>query len=179
MAQAARHERQVAERIRVLGHTVEPFGQGLLRPDVRDYLTQTNSLLRWLPDLAVLIAAARVILLVDAKHCISSNTPNHSIEMRALLAARMTELPVWYVCDEFRALSLVDVVDDGGIVRPCCPDCWARFHRNPDSLPKLCPEHARRRGSGSGTPYVLVSKAMCRPLDRVFPPPPGSQRTAS
>lgn len=169
LAAAQRHELAVAHRIRALGHSVEPFGQALLRPAVRDYITDTNSLLRWLPDLAVMVAAARVLVLVDAKGCLSTNTANHALEMRSLAGARLTELPVWYVCHEFRALSAASVLDDGPD-RMCCSECWDTFTHHPDVLPTRCPRHRARQGRGSGTPYVLVRKDRCIPLERALPP---------
>lgn len=180
MEPAQRLEHEVAQRIRQLGHTVEPFGQGLLHPSVRDYLKDTESLLRWLPDLAVMISAYRQIVLVDAKGCKSSNTGNHSIEMRSILGGIMTDLPVWYVCQDFRALSMASIVEDGPDSW-CCEGCRRTFVEQPDQLPKRCPEHARRQRRGSGTPYVLVSKQRCLPLERAFPPAfrDGAEHTTS
>lgn len=33
-----------------------------------------------------------------------------------------------------------------------------------------CPEHERRGGKGSGTPYALIAKSNCRPLEEIFGP---------
>jgi hypothetical protein len=171
MTDAQQHEQDVYAKIDAPGRVVEPFGQGLLSPKVRDYLKETESLLRWLPDLVVMIPAARQLVLVDAKGCLSTNTnsPNHSIEMRSLLGAQLTGLPVWYVCQDFRALSMISVIEDGPD-RTCCRDCWQTFRSNPGALPKYCPVYAPRRGWGrSGTPFVLVRKDRCVPLERALP----------
>lgn len=168
MLAAAEHERAVIDRLRALGYSAEPFGQALLTASVRQYLARTESLLRWLPDVAAMGADPYDITLIDAKTAISSNTPYHAIQMQSLLGSKLTEIPVWYVCDEFKALPLTDIVNRGPD-RVCCADCWARFNQQPQSLPTYCPEHSRRGGRGSGTPYILVSKSRCIAL-----PPAGS-----
>ena len=166
------HERAVADKIRSLGYAVEQFGQGLLKQNVREALKETESLIRWLPDLAVLVVESKLVVLVDAKGCIkgNQNTPNHSLEMRALMAANITSLPVWYVCSEFKALSAASVIEDGPD-RACCQGCWKLFLTgDPTKLPRKCPEHDRLNRRGSGTPWLLISKQRCRPLEKVFPP---------
>lgn len=117
-----------------------------------------------------MVAHSREIFLVDAKNCKSNNkdTPNHSMEMRSLLAAQVIGLTVWYVCQDFKALSADAVIKDG-IVKPCCESCGRLFKESPDDLPDYCPEHLARDGAGSGTPYVLVAKNCCRPLQESFP----------
>ncbi len=169
IALANAQERAVASDLRARGLQIEPFGQALLAPAVRDVLKLTDSLLRWLPDLIGWRPGKPKLFLVDAKGCKSSNTPNHSIEIRSLLAARLTMLPVFYVCEEYRALPLAVPFEDG-IDGSCCDQCWRRVLDDPlgQELPVRCPEHQRRAGRGSGTPYVLIRNDRCRALEQLF-----------
>lgn len=174
--EAELHEQAVEERIRQLGFTVDRFGQGLLSETVRGYLSlETRSLLRWLPDLAVMVDHARIIVLVDAKNCAPSNrgTLNHSIEMRSLRTAQLIDLPVWYVCQDFKALSAHAIIRDGPD-ESCCQRCWKQLTELPDDLPERCPEHQLKGRNGSSTPYVLIAKARCRTLKKVFFHPPAA-----
>ncbi len=160
------HEQAVEGWLYARGLTVEPFGQALLSEALRDVLKgdENRSLLRWCWR-----PGKPRLFLVDAKHCIGAATPNHSIELRALLASRMTMLPVFYVCEDGKALSAASVLedgDDGG----CCPECWKLALDDiwGRALPERCPEHARRGRLGSGTPYALVRRDRCISLDRLF-----------
>ena len=159
MALAGPHEQAVLAELAGRGLSVEPFGQALLSDGLRDALRKTDTLMRWLPDIAGWRPGKPKPFLVDAKNCITTKTENHSIEMRALLAARITMLPVFYVCDDYRALSAAGVFEDGPDGH-CCPECWA--------LPAHCPDHKRRGRRGTGTPYVLVRRERCVPLERIF-----------
>lgn len=154
------------------GMHVKKFGQALLAPDVRDVLKTTQSLLRWLPDLVGWRPEKPRMFLIDAKGTMRRSTANHSIELRVLLAARFTMLPTFYICDDFKALAADDVWPDGPILRTCCDGCLEKAHADPTGrlLPSKCPEHARRGGRGSGTPYALIEKSHCRSLESLFGP---------
>lgn len=169
MALAGPHEQAVLNELTGRGLSVEPFGQALLSAGLRDALRTTDSLMRWLPDIAGWRPGKPKPFLVDAKNCITTKTENHSIEMRALLAARITMLPVFYVCDDYRALSAAAVFDDGPDGH-CCSECWALACDDPwgRALPTHCPDHKRRGRRGTGTPYVLVRRERCVPLERIF-----------
>ena len=168
MPLASALEQAVAGELLARGHTVEPFGQALLAPSVRDGLRETDSVLRWLPDLAVMTPGRRGLILVDAKGCQTSSTPNHAIELRSLYATTLTGLPTFYVCQDRKLLSPLDVSDSSEPDGFCCRRCWDLFVLDPMQLPKRCPEHERRQRRGSGTPYVLIKRARCRPLASVF-----------
>ncbi len=165
-------ENAITVDLQARGVCVKKFGQALLAPDVRDRLKTTQSLLRWLPDLAGWQPSKPGMFLIDAKATMRRATANHSIELRVLLAARFTMLPTFYICDDFRALAADDIWPDGPILRTCCDGCWEKALADPTGrlLPSKCPEHARRGGGGSGTPYALVKKLHCRPLESLFGP---------
>lgn len=181
LAWADAHEQAVMSELRGRGLAVDRFGQALLPPPIRNVMKGSTSLLRWLPDLACWHPTARHLALIDAKGSIGSKTENHAIELRSILAARITGLPVFYVCDEMKALLATQIVRAGG----CCDGCWERMQDDPwgRRLPVRCPEHERRGGAGSGTPYVLVSRKWCQPLSRALAgyvtPPPAVHRRAS
>jgi hypothetical protein len=161
----------VANDLTARGITVSKFGQALLDEDVRDVLKTTQSLLRWLPDLIGWRPSRPRPFLIDAKSCVRKDTPNHSIEMRVLLAAKFTDLPVFFICDEFKVLPSGEVWPDGSW-RACCDDCLQKALADPTGrlLPTRCPEHVRKSGRGSGTPYVLVRRDKCRPPEEFFGP---------
>lgn len=169
LANAHAHEQAVRAELSARGLVIEPFGQALLSESVRAMLQTTRTLLRWLPDLIGWRPLKPRPFLIDAKHCIGgSKTPFHSFEIRALLAARIIGLPVIYVCDEYRALLAEEPFNgvDGG----CCDECWRLANTGllGGSVPDRCPEHARRGGRGSGTPYVLIKRTRCVGLDKLF-----------
>jgi hypothetical protein len=165
----------IAADLAARGLAVRPFGQALLAPEVRDILRQTNSLLRWLPDLVGWRPRRPRLFLIDAKGTMRRATTNHSIELRVLLAARFTMLPTFYICDDRKALAADDVwppVPDGPIERYCCDGCLNGALADPTGrlLPSKCPEHARRSGRGSGTPYAIIPKTACASLESLFGP---------
>lgn len=168
-------QESIAVDLEARGLAVKPFGQALLAPEVREILRQTNSLLRWLPDLVGWRPVRPRMFLIDAKGTMRRATTNHSIELRVLLAARFTMLPTFYICDDRRALPADDVwppTPDGPIERYCCDGCLTHALADPTGrlLPTHCPEHARRGGRGSGTPYALIPKTACVSLETLFGP---------
>jgi len=155
------------------GLRIAKFGQALLAEDVRDVLKATNSLLRWLPDLVGWRPTKPRLFLIDAKGTMRRATVNHSIELRVLLAARFTMLDTFYICDDYKALpaDMVWPATTGGpIARYCCDGCRDAALADPTGrlLPSKCPEHVRRGGRGSGTPYALVPKSACVHLESLF-----------
>lgn len=152
------------------GLLVKPFGQALLAPDVREVLRTTNSLLRWLPDLVGWRPAKPKVFLIDAKGTMRRETANHAIELRVLLAAHFTMLPTFFICDDHKALAAESIWPDGPILRTCCGGCREKALADPTGreLPSKCPEHVRKGGRGSGTPYALIPRSECVPLERLF-----------
>lgn len=162
-------ELDAANELRARGLRVDPFGQALLPPDVREVLKTTDSLLRWLPDLIGWRPNKPRPFLIDAKTCLRP-TRNHAVELRVLLAAHFTDLPVFFICDDIRALQASAVWPDGEIERTCCNRCrsLALADATGRELPRYCPEHKQRGGRGSGTPYALIRRGLCRPLHELF-----------
>jgi hypothetical protein len=144
------HEHTVADALDVRGWLVQPWGQGLIREEIRAAMVTRwpPVLWRWIPDL--IAVRGRQLALVDPKTSLRSDTPNFAIEQSALIAHQIMAnlgLQIVYVfadlsCNEVRHLKIE--------------------HRTLDS-------HRLTTG-GSGTPYVLVRKADQRPLDDIFGP---------
>jgi hypothetical protein len=165
-------ENAITVDLEARGMCIKKFGQALLAPDVRDVLKTTQSLLRWLPDLVGWRPSKPRMFLIDAKGTMRRGTANHSVELRVLLAARFTMLPTFYICDDFKALAADEVWPDGPILRTCCDGCREKALADPTGrlLPSKCPEHARRGGRGSGTPYALIERSHCQPMEKLFGP---------
>ena len=192
LALAAVHERAIAAELQERGYDVEPFGQALLSDEVRKRLRDQRcpahlSLMRWMPDLAVMLSGTAHLVAIDAKtneKC-NSASRNHAIELRSILGARVTRMPVVYVCCDMSLLSVEDLYararGDAADpdLWPCCGNCIAIFRKGAnelqiaDELPEYCPIHLERkqrgRAGGSGTPYLRFPRAWCQPLDGTFP----------
>ena len=147
------HEVAVTDALADRGWLVQPWGQGLIREEIRAALVTRYPpvLWRWIPDL--IAVKGKTVVLVDPKTSLRSDTPNFAIEQSALIAHQIMAnlgLQIVYVfadltCNEVRHLKIA--------------------HRTLDSQ--------RLATGGSGTPFVLVRKADQRPLDDVFGPPVG------
>jgi hypothetical protein len=159
------NEEATAAKLESLRNTVQVYGQALLPPTARELLRGVRTLDRWLPDFLIKTKAAEVVL-VDAKFSYPKNR-NHSIEMRALLAALRQGTPVWYVCSfydsdagmfyDYKAIKATSVP----IGWPCCPSCLLIWNSSTDAqiIDQLLPEHcprARIDVAGSRTPYFVV-----------------------
>lgn len=144
---AEAHEALVAEHIRAAGWTCGPWGQALLTDELRDALRATDCPARWSPDLLAVHGVRW--LFVDAKAEIRTDTPNFSIELSAFrshVAWRDANRQLGsfvYVWDDLTC-SYIEDLEDGQI--------------------KVGEYH----GSGSGTPFGLVSKTVTRPFESVF-----------
>lgn len=145
------HEVAVTEMLAARRWVVQPWGQGLIREEIRAALVTRwpPVLWRWIPDL--IAVRGKQVVLVDPKTSLRNDTPNFSIEQNALLAHSIMAhlgLQIVYVfadfsCNEVRYLKIE--------------------HRTMDS-------HRLMTG-GSGTPYVLVRKADQRAFDDIFGSP--------
>lgn len=165
-------EGSITATLEARGLLVRKFGQALLAPDVREVLKMTNSLLRWLPDLVGWRPVRPRIFLIDAKGTMRRDTQNHSIELRVLLAAHFTMLPTFFICNDHKALDAATIWPDGPILRTCCDGCREKALGDPTGrlLPSKCPEHVRKGGRGSGTPYALIRRTECQSLESLFGP---------
>lgn len=139
------HEQHVAEELTLRGWTVNPWGQGILTHPVRAVLRNTDSSLRWTPDLVA--ARGENVVLIDCKaRMTSSASERHAVERAAVKAhlqyCAWTDLPLYYVFDTLGVLTPHDVLSAGRIG-----------------------PHTR---VGSGAPYYLVSSSLARPFDAVF-----------
>lgn len=144
------HEVAVTEWLAARRWLVQPWGQGLIREEIRAALgTRWPPVLwRWIPDL--IAVRGRQVVLVDPKTSLRNDTPNFAIEQSAVIAHSIMAhlgLQIVYVfadfsCNEVRHLKIA--------------------HRTMDS--------ERLMTGGSGTPYVLVRKADQRPFDDIFGP---------
>jgi hypothetical protein len=185
----------VVPAITARGYQLPEFGQALLSPEVRRRLRNQDcpahlSLMRWLPDRAVIVPGNdRRLGLIDAKTCMDGNSEslNHAIEFRSILGARVTRIRSFYVCSDLKVLGADDLweaLHPGGMpderrgdaaIWPCCPSCFRIFRSSTDemaitdALPEHCPALIRRRTRGSKTPMVRFPKTWCRSLDSVFP----------
>lgn len=153
LADAKKHEDRVRASLLLRGWAAEPFGQGQLTVDMRNYLRDVKTSVRWMPDLvaAKRFAARTLVIFVDAKAGERyQSTGNHDIEIAALDAAEKwiqlagDECPYYFV------------FDDGSVLTPSV----AREMSTPGTF----------HGNGSGTPFVLVPVSACTPFDAIFGP---------
>lgn len=149
LQQATRHESAVLDALRRRGWTAELFGQGQLSEGVRNLLRRTRSPVRWMPDIVACrqFPSKTLVVFVDAKSGERwRDTGNHDIEVAAVNAAlafhEFSECPVYYVFADYGVLSPAQIIELG------TPGSW--------------------RGSGSGTPFLLVPVASCYPFDAAF-----------
>jgi len=197
MALGDKHDREsVVPALKARGYEVQEFGQALLTDEVRARLRTRTSLIRWLPDHAVMVPASDARLgLIDSKTCTRQNngTTNHALEFRSILGAQVTRVPTWYVCSDLRVISSSYLFTALRFVEqliqqawPCCDSCMTIFRTGSnelqiaDDLPEHCPDHMERKrfgiARGSGTPFVRFPKTWCQDMNSVFPALPAPVR---
>ncbi|MEU4351752.1 MULTISPECIES: hypothetical protein [unclassified Streptomyces] len=142
------HERYVAEQLIERGWKVDFWGQGQLSRALQGALQQTESSIRWFPDL--IAAKAKDLVLIDCKGSMTSRqTGRHAVERAAVLAhlhlVAWTHLPVYYVFDDLDAWAPHDVLIAG--------------QEGPHSI------------AGSGAAYLLISARGARRFDDLFGTP--------
>jgi Holliday junction resolvase len=145
LAQGEEHERAVLDRLHGLGWMVIPFGQGLLRKDLRKVLRDVDTNVRWCPDM--LAVKGRMMVSVDAKAGVKwRETGNHAVEIRAVRSLdawiAYSGYPAYIVFSDFRCATPAMIKDQG--------------------------RKGKYQGSGSGTPFMVISSASCDPFDDVF-----------
>lgn len=140
---ASNHEQNVRDLLINHGWYVDPFGQAQLSENMRVSLQRIDTSLRWLPDF--IATKSHRVVLVDAKSG-RTDTRHFDIECRSLESHAALEqlwlVPVFYVFADF-------TVGWPQIVKQHCTP-GPRTHR------------------GSGTPYVLVRRAVMKPFETVF-----------
>jgi hypothetical protein len=153
LAAAHAHEDRVRASLLLRGWAAEPFGQGQLTPEMRDYLRRVPTSVRWMPDIiaAKQFAARTQVVFVDAKAGDRyKDTGNHDIELAALDAAEKWIQLAGDACPYYF------VFDDGGVLTP--------------SVARELGDPGVWRGNGSGTPFLLVPSIACQSFDGVFGP---------
>lgn len=140
-------EQRIAEELTINGWHVSPWGQGILNKPVRAALRNTDSSMRWTPDLVA--ARGEIVCMIDCKASMTSDgTSRHAVERAAVKAhlqlSAWTDLPMYYVFDNMGVLTPHDVLMAG--------------RKGP---------HTR---VGSGAPYYLISTLIDRPFGQVFGP---------
>lgn len=152
MELARRHEERVLDSLNRRGWFAEFFGQGQLSEEMRSYLREVDTAVRWMPDIIASRRAANrtQLIFIDAKAGDRYlKTGNHDIEVAALDSAeRWIELsgdkcPYYFV------------FEDGGVATP------DRIRDTGKPGPYY--------GRGSGTPFLVFPTLVCRPFDMFGP----------
>lgn len=149
IADAVVFERKVLAALADRGWSAEPFGQGQLTDGMHDLIRAINTPVRWMPDIiaAKKFANRNVLIFVDAKAGEKwRETGNHAIETAAVETAaawaEFSHCPTWFA------------FSDGSVTTP-------------DRI-KTLGIPGSFRGSGSGTPFLLIGTAICEPFDAIF-----------
>lgn len=155
LADAMRHEDAVIEALKSRDFLADRFGQGQLPEHQRDHLRlyrdqgKYPTPVRWMPDIIASkkFANRSIVIFVDAK---AGNryeqTGRHDLEIAAIESAMgwamYSRCPAYFVFQDFRVATPEDVLEHG--------------------------QQGQFRGSGSGTPFLLIPVDVCRPFDDVF-----------
>lgn len=107
------HEDRVQRELTQRGWTVAPYGQGVLPEPIRRALRNTDSMMRWDPDMVA--AQGSTICLIDAKASMRSEDAwSYTISRKALRAhLRMSadlDLPIYYVFSNLGVATPVEVM---------------------------------------------------------------------
>jgi hypothetical protein len=143
------HELRVLESLIRRGWHAEWFGQAMLSETMRTYLRTVDTFVRWMPDIiaAKNIAGCNQIVFVDAKGGQRyKDTGNHDVETSSVKAAT-----AWI---EFDQCPHYFVFGDGGVATPADVE----EHGQPGTF----------RGTGSGTPFMLIPATKTQPFESVF-----------
>jgi hypothetical protein len=127
------------------GWSVDNYGQGAMKQEIREALHLGTSGLRWNPDL--IAVRGREVRFVDCKASLQPRpTGRHAIEQAAVGAHNQIiavfNTPVFYVFEDMTVLTPRDVLSFG--------------------------EPGRPSTNGSGQPYYLVNACHGQPFDAVF-----------
>jgi hypothetical protein len=127
------------------GWSVDTYGQGAMKQEIREALHSGNSGLRWNPDL--IAARGREVKFVDCKASVQPRpTGRHTIEQAAVSAHNQIiavfDIPVFYVFEDMTVLTPRDVLSFG--------------------------EPGKPAANGSGQPYYVVDARHGRVFDTAF-----------
>jgi hypothetical protein len=152
MERAVAFECAVRDAITERGWYAEPFGQAQLTSGMRDALrlVQPSTLVRWMPDIiaAKNFGGRQRVIYVDAKAGDKwRTTGRHDFEVNAVESAHRwveySNCPTYFVCSDWSVFT-PDIVREVG-------------------------QLGSYRGSGSGTPFLLVRAAAGMRFDALFP----------
>jgi len=138
-------EWRVGAELIARGWSVDKFGQGAMKPEIREALHSSTTALRWNPDL--IAVRGREVKFVDCKASLQPRpTRRHAIEQAAVGAHNqfiaVFDAPVFYVFEDMTVLTPRDVLSFG--------------------------EPGNPSNNGSGQPYYLVDARHGRAFDVVF-----------
>jgi hypothetical protein len=127
------------------GWSIDNYGQGTMKHEIREALHSTTSGLRWNPDL--IAVRGREVRFVDCKASLQPYpTGRHAIEQAAVRAHNQFiafyDVPVFYVFEDGTVLTPQDALSFGKPGKPSA--------------------------NGSGRPYCLVDACHGRAFDTVF-----------
>jgi hypothetical protein len=127
------------------GWSIDIYGQGAMKQEIREALHTGTSGLRWNPDL--IAVRGREVKFVDCKASLQPRpTGRHAIEQAAVSSHNQIiavfDVPVFYVFEDMTVLTPRDVLSFG--------------------------EHGKPSTNGSGQPYYLVDARHGHAFDTVF-----------
>lgn len=138
-------EQRVTEELTGRGWTAVSWGQGTWPEEIRYALKQTDSPIRWTPD--IVAARGSSVAFIDCKNSHPVRDGNaHSVDKKCLRASRefaaMFDVPVFYVFDSLGVIT-------------------------PDQVMAFC----NTRTVGNGPACFFINRVLPAPFDVVFGSP--------
>ena len=145
MRKSKEAERLVLAQLREVDWDAHPFGQALFPESIKASLKETNSLLRWSPDIiAIKVFQHTFPLLLDVKAESDEWPDTMAVEVSALEACEMFGsfgVLAWFIIDGLRVAT-------------------------PETV-RMFSDEGNFRGRGSGTPFKVLQKTYLRPINKV------------
>jgi hypothetical protein len=151
LAAATAFEEKVVAALVDRDWRAERFGQGQLSEEMREIIRNVSTTVRYMPDIiaARKFRARTLLVFVDAKAGEKyKETGNHNVETAALEGAERWQ--------EYSGCPLYFVFANGDTITP--------------QVFRELATPGPYRGVGSGTPFMLVSRAACSKFDAIFGP---------
>lgn len=147
---AQEHELNVIQWLIARKYAAFQFGQGLLNEECRNKLQGFVTNVRWMPDIVVFSRALARHGYIDAKTG-RLDTPNHSIEIAAIEAAKAWVVfsetkDYFFVWENGETATLKTVIASTEYIPGCLDGIYG----------------------GTGTPFVLLPRSNCSTFDSVF-----------